>query len=77
MSDRLSPFYYEHGVAGCEVGSIIVKESESHVSFIDAYDFLLIHGSRTKEKIVGKYQVKTDVKGEVVQLKDVEISTLY
>ncbi|WP_273123422.1 hypothetical protein [Bacillus weihaiensis] len=77
VSDRLSTFYYEHGVAGCAMGSIIVKDSESHVSFIDAHDFLLIHGFRTKDKIVGKYQVKTDVKGEVIRLKEVKIPNLY
>lgn len=77
VSDRLYPFYYEYGVAGCEVGSIIVKDSESKVNFIDAYDFLLIHGFRTKEKVVGNYHVKADVKGEVVQLKDVKIPNLY
>lgn len=77
VSNRLSPFYYKHGEVGCEVGSIIVKDSESHVSFIDAYAFLLIHGFKTKEKIVGQYQVKTEVKGEVVQLKDVKIPNLY
>lgn len=77
VSDRLSPFYYEHGVAGCIMGSIIVKDSESQVSFIDAHDFLLIHGFRTKEKIVGRYQVKTDLKGDVVRLKDVKIPNLH
>lgn len=73
VSEKLSPCYYEHGVAGCRMGSIIIKESESLVSFIDAYDLLLIHGFRTREKIVGKYKVKSDLKGEVVQLKDVKI----
>lgn len=77
VSNRLSTFYYEHGVAECTMGSIIVKDSESHVSFIDAHNFLLIHGFRTKEKIVGKYQVKTDIKGEVVRLKNVKIPSLY
>ncbi|MFS0783335.1 hypothetical protein [Bacillus sp. 1P06AnD] len=77
VSNKLSPFYYEHGEVGCEVGSIIVKDSESFVSFIDAYAFLFIHGFKTKEKIVGKYQLKTDVQGKVVQLKDVKIPNLY
>ena len=77
VSSRLTPFYYENGIASCALGSVIVKESDSQVNFIDAYDWLKIHGFKTREVIVGKYEVKDDPIGEVLRLKDVKIPDIY
>ena len=54
-----------------------MKESDSQVNFIDAYDWLKIHGFKTREVIVGKYEVKDDPIGEVLRLKDVKIPDIY